>query len=243
MLSSSQLLDLWEQALNQSPVEQALTLVAAISPDSSRRDLAELPIGQRDLRLLNLREVLFGPQVEIVSRCPACSSTIESTFRVSDIRNCNIQTEKKSLSLEAGGFQVKFRVPSSCDLLMLPSSREPIELCKHLIAYCVLEARDANGDTVESASLPSSIIAKMSTEMALADPLADIELGLTCPTCAHEWEQAFNIADLLWKEIHAWAQRTLRDVHSLSLAYGWREVDVLALTPTRRQIYLELIQA
>ena len=35
-------------------------------------------------------------------------------------------------------------------------------------------------------------------------------------------------------------QGTLRDVHGLAAAYGWREEDVLRLSPTRRQIYLEL---
>ena len=40
--------------------------------------------------------------------------------------------------------------------------------------------------------------------------------------------------------MHAWARRTLRDVHVLARAYGWREADVLALSPTRRQIYVEL---
>jgi hypothetical protein len=79
--------------------------------------------------------------------------------------------------------------------------------------------------------------------MSSADPLADVQLALTCPACDHKWEQAFDIADFLWNEIQAWAQQTLRDVHSLALVYGWREADVLALSPTRRQMYLELVQA
>jgi hypothetical protein len=50
----------------------------------------------------------------------------------------------------------------------------------------------------------------------------------------------FDIASFLWRETHGWAQGTLRDVHGLAAAYGWREEDVLRLSPTRRQIYLEL---
>jgi hypothetical protein len=45
----------------------------------------------------------------------------------------------------------------------------------------------------------------------------------------------------LWSEIHSWAQRLLRDVHAIAAAYGWREGDILAMNPLRRQAYLELI--
>jgi hypothetical protein len=34
----------------------------------------------------------------------------------------------------------------------------------------------------------------------------------------------------------------VREVHLLASAYGWRESDILAMTPWRRQLYLELVQ-
>jgi hypothetical protein len=109
-----------------------------------------------------------------------------------------------------------------------------------LLARCVLDARDASGEKVSAELLPSHVAAAIAREMAVADPGADVELDLTCPACEHRWQAVFDIAGFLWKEIQAWAQRALRDVHCLARAYGWREADVLALTPTRRQIYMEL---
>jgi hypothetical protein len=44
-----------------------------------------------------------------------------------------------------------------------------------------------------------------------------------------------------WKEINHWANRILREVHLLASTYGWSEADILALTPTRRQWYLALV--
>ena len=39
----------------------------------------------------------------------------------------------------------------------------------------------------------------------------------------------------------AWALRTLAEVHRLASAYGWREQDILALSPARRQLYLGMV--
>jgi hypothetical protein len=79
--------------------------------------------------------------------------------------------------------------------------------------------------------------------MAEADPQADVQLDLSCPACRHRWLAVFDIVSFLWSEIDASARRTLQDVHRLATAYGWREPDILALTPWRRQVYLEMAGA
>jgi hypothetical protein len=33
----------------------------------------------------------------------------------------------------------------------------------------------------------------------------------------------------------------MRQVHTLALAYGWREIDILAMSSWRRQAYLEML--
>jgi hypothetical protein len=80
----------------------------------------------------------------------------------------------------------------------------------------------------------------MIQEMERADPQSNLQFSLTCPACGHCWEAAFDIVSFLWSEIHSWAQRTLRMVHLLARSYGWQEADILAMSPTRRQIYLEM---
>src|SRR5436305_910057 len=63
------------------------------------------------------------------------------------------------------------------------------------------------------------------------------------PACAHGWESSFDVDRYLWEEVHAWAIRTLQDVHILASSYGWREAEILALSQVRRQFYLELAQS
>jgi hypothetical protein len=77
--------------------------------------------------------------------------------------------------------------------------------------------------------------------MQSSDPQADLRFTLHCQVCSHEWEAGFDIAQFLWTEVDAWASRTLFDVHCLARAYGWREADILSLSPWRRQCYLEML--
>ena len=79
--------------------------------------------------------------------------------------------------------------------------------------------------------------------MAEVDPQADVQMDLTCPACGHQWQALFDIESFFWREISAWANRILREVHALASAYGWRESDILSMSTWRRQTYLNLIGA
>ena len=78
-------------------------------------------------------------------------------------------------------------------------------------------------------------------QMAEVDPQANLQLDLSCPACGHRWQVLFDIGSFFWSELNAWAQRLLAEVHVLASAYGWREADILNLSPSRRQFYLGLI--
>jgi hypothetical protein len=258
-LTATELLEVWERGSSQSPPRRMLGLLAAAYPEVSREQLAELPIGERDRRLLQLREWLFGSKLATVTSCPRCGEQLESSLDVSDMLGHAVPAGGGSSAgrdapgrdaapgvVEASGYRVRFRLPTSQDLLALPAADEEVTAGEEnalracLLARCVLDARDANDEPVDAASLPDEVVAALSREMAVSDPHAAIELALECPVCEHAWRALLDVARFLWAEIVAWAQRTLREVHCLARAYGWCEADVLALSPTRRQIYLEL---
>jgi len=118
-LSASQLLAVWECGIGQLPVQRALSLLAAAFPDESLGDLADLSIGQRDGRLLKLREQLFGSQLTSLTDCPACGERVETSFRVSDIlleQDSLAGTE--GLVTDLDGYHLRFRPPNSRDLLL-----------------------------------------------------------------------------------------------------------------------------
>jgi hypothetical protein len=243
MLTPAELLDVWERGLDQSLTEKAVSLVGAARPDLTWDEIAHMPIGERDRFLLNLREALFGQKLAIVTACPKCNETLESGCRVSDLcQESRIESED-SCVVERDGYRVIFRLLTSTDILSLPTREKSEMLRKRMLALCVLEAYDCDNQAVAVEELPSPIIAEITDGLAAADPQADVMLQLACPDCQHQWRAVFDVAGFLSKEIHFWAQRTVRDVHELARAYGWREADVLGLSPTRRQIYLELARS
>ena len=238
-LTSAELFDVWERGYRQTWPRKALLLLATACPELGDGDLGAMPIGRRDGLLLTLRDWLFGPELTVVTACPACAASLESTLQADDLR-LDSASEGVVHAINIDGWRVAFRSPTSSDLLALRADQDLASARMSLLSRCVIEATRADGAAVSAAALPDNIVAAVAQEMAAADAQANVELALACPACGHGWQALFDIVSFLWQEIHAWALRTLRDVHSLARAYGWSEADVLALSPTRRQIYLQL---
>ena len=239
-LTAAELLDIWERALGRPLAERALMLLVAASPGRTVDELARLSVGRRDARLLRLREQLFGPELILVARCPGCGEQVESAFQIDDVRVGDDQEPSALHAVDVNGYHATFRVPTTEDLLALTDSGDAATARAMLLTRCVADVRDVSGRSVGADRLPDDVVAGVEAEMAAVDPQADVTLLLACPTCAHTWTAALGIAGFLWKELHAWALRTLRDVDCLARSYGWREADVLALSPMRRQMYIEL---
>jgi len=238
-LSASELLDVWESGLAQLPVQRALTLLAA-GRSQSRDDLAILSIGQRDAGLLEFREETFGRRLICLTTCRGCGERLEVSFNASDLRVPSQPAEPAILSLQIDEFEVQFRPPNSLDLLAISDSKDIQAGREALLRRCILRV-EQSGKQKTVDDLPATVVETVVERMGEADPQADVQLAFSCPGCAHQWQDGFDIVSFLWSELNAWAHRTLRDVHTLASAYGWHESEILALSPGRRQAYLEMV--
>jgi hypothetical protein len=240
-LSASHLLDTWERGLSQRPLERAITLLTAAQPGAEEARLAALPVGQRDAELLRLRERLFGSTLSGLAACPDCGQRVELAIDIALMLSSQPQSgAEESIEARIDGYDVRFRLPATADLIAAVDARSPEEAADLLLHRCVLAVeRDGHPVTITGSSPPllDAIVARMSE----ADPLAEIELACDCPVCRASWRAPLDIVAFLWSELHAWATRTLREVNALASGYGWREADILALSPRRRQCYLELL--
>jgi hypothetical protein len=240
-LSSLDLLNAWEQGLGQGVAERAVILLRlAAGADDTGRDPARWPIGERDARLLDLRESAFGPQMEGVASCPRCGVQQEFQMPAGALRVAS-PASSVGLALVSDDYQVEFRLPDSLDLCEVEAERvSEGEIALRLLERCVTSAT-SGARPITAADLPNDVVKEISERMSQADPQAGIDVSLQCPSCSHRWSEPFDIASFLWTEVHAWASRTLFDVHQLAAAYGWSEAESLSLSPRRRGFYLELI--
>ncbi|MEW6732886.1 MAG: phage baseplate protein [Acidobacteriota bacterium] len=239
-LSSVELLNVWEIGLTQQPIQRALTLLAAACLEASAETLASLSIGERDARLLTLREWIFGARMVSLAVCSHCNEQLELNFNTRDLRVAAETRSNVELSLDIDGYELYFRLPNSLDLVAVTGHKDIAIMEQLLLKRCILTARH-NGEQITTDQLPAEVATYIVERMAQADPQADIKLALSCPSCTHQWQAIFDIESFFWNEINAWAQRILKEVHTLASAYGWRELDILNMSPWRRQVYLNLV--
>lgn len=240
-LTPSELLDVWERGLARPPAERALLLLAAGHPEAAPGELAALSVGRRDARLLGLRERTFGGRLVCLVDCPGCGERLELDLDVSDVRAApSDDAPAPELSLSAGEFEARFRLPDSRDVTAAAECPDAAVARRVLLSRCLLAAREAGAETTLE-SLPPEFVEALVEEMGRADPQADVRLNHSCPACGREWQTVFDIVSFFWSELNAWAYRVLREVHTLASAYGWREADILAMHPWRRQVYLEMV--
>jgi hypothetical protein len=234
------MLSVWERALGRTSPERALALLAAACPEMSAEELSALSVGRRDRLLIALRERTFGTRLSSLATCDACGESLELTFDCSDISSEGETETPAELSIEREGFEARFRLPNSGDLVVVARCTDEDTARQSLLERCVTSASH-EGAQVSPEELPDSIVEAVEARMADADPQADVHLALDCPACGHKFLAAFDVVAYFWSEINAWAYRLLGEVHSLASAYGWREEEILALSPWRRHVYLEMV--
>jgi len=242
-LTVSDVLSVWERGQELHPVDRALVLLAAAQPGTPWEQLARLPIGQRDARLLALRERTFGPRLSSYAECPRCGERLEfdcnGLYRSDDFYRNTVEADQET---NISGYAIRFRLPDSFDLAAIAGCSAPEEARRVLLDRCVVQAtREEDALPIAASDLPAEVVTGLAEQIVQADPGAEISLELSCPACEHRWQIAFDIVTFFWGEIHSLAKRLLREVHILAHAYGWREADILAMGAARRQAYLDLV--
>ena len=254
VLNADELLTVWEQGLNQPLLRRALILLAAAFPEIPPDNLAQMSIGQRDGLLMQLRQCLFGQALLNTAVCPECHERIEWQNNLSDflLTPDQIPPPQDTFELDAGGYQLLFRLPNSLDIAavinshqiqgqQLHQSQSPSQK-QQLLSRCLLQI-EQQGSGCDFEELPDSVLQALTNQLEALDPQADIRLNLTCPECAHAWTVLFDIASFLWTEVNEWSERMLQTVYQLAAGYGWSEQEILRLSPVRRQLYLGLMGA
>jgi hypothetical protein len=236
-LAPAELLAAWECASTAAPTARAPVVLAAAEDETSHDPLLDLPVGQLAARLLDLRQLLIGRDVEATTACPGCAEQVDLEFALEDIRV--VEQQDEHVHVEESGYKVWCRSPTTRDLDMLPPRPDAT---RRLLTRCI-ERVEHKHKAVSASKLPRAVLAALDDALECANAQADVVLSLTCPACGRAWQAPFEIGAFLWEEVDARAVALMLEVDALACAYGWRESDILALSPQRRARYLELVLA
>lgn len=228
--------------MHHSVLEKSLYLLSAVYT-TDVNTVAKLSIGDRDARLLNFREWIFGSRFINMAQCPHCATPIEWETNVEDLRlqEALPGTDMRILRLEEGGYKIDFRLPNSYDMIQALSNPDIADDPAKIISGCILNVDHGQKEFTKD-ELPQKIMEGISERMSAADPQADIKMVLSCPDCNNQWEAPFDILHYLWLEIDNWAKRVIKEVAVLARAFSWSEGEILNLSPQRRQLYLEMVR-
>jgi hypothetical protein len=236
-LTAREIIQVWEWGQDKHPLDRARGLLLLAQPELSAEQVTALSIGQRNARLLALRGLTLGPQLQGFARCPACAAALEFTVDDAELR----QPEPAGLrhTCQVDGFDLAFRLPNSTDLAAIAGC-DVVEAARALlIDRCLLWAVH-DGQPVLPSNLPGGVVLALAEAVSDADPQADIHFSLTCADCGHTWSALFDVATFFWVELQSVARRLLQDTTLLARTYGWSEAEILGMSAPRRQFYLGL---
>jgi hypothetical protein len=227
---------MWEQVESCPPAQRGLALLETMSDAADARSMT---IGGAEERLLALHETMFGSLIHGFARCPLCSEALELTIDIAELR-ATVAEASPNDSLHHRDYEVRYRPLSVADLVAA-SGCDGAAAARSLLLERAIVSAMRRGQPIGSKRLPKSVAARLAQSLAESDPWAESLLSLRCPECSHEWTVLLDVAVFLWTALRGRAQQLLYDVHTLATAYGWREADILAMSPRRREAYLTLV--
>jgi hypothetical protein len=235
--TAATLLRAWESGAAAAPLDRAPSLLHSLGAVAASVPTGELTVGQCDARLFELRRAMFGETLDVVTTCPACQDEVELTVALSDLQPPVRDGAVTPLTVRAGGYTLRCRIPRNDDLRVLAGRGGQVML-RDLLERCALEARSPEGQPVEPHGLPEAVVEAAAAALAEADPGAQIALRVRCP-CGSEWVDELDIRSVVWDDLTDWVGRMLTEVHQLARSYGWSEAEILAMSGWRRRWYLE----
>lgn len=229
-LGGELLLAAWEQGALADEQRRPLTLLALCLPDRERQELEAVSLAERNLLLLRLHELSFGPMLGVFGTCAHCAAPFEFSVRVAELTAG--QQERlpgDPLSWVEDEREYRLRPVTTADLLAVEPAG-PAQAEDRLLARC-LESAAGNGE-------PSSLARERFEQLNAG---AELSLTIACPACSALDTLDLDIARFLWTEVRQGASRLLGEIHTLAGAYGWSEQAIARMSAGRRAAYLELL--
>lgn len=220
------LLRTWERAVGATGPVRGTALLEALDGEVSHRPT----LVQVEAALAAHRIAWFGRSAPMLATCPDCHAEYELLL---DLAAVDWQKSQQAVvEFTFDGEQVTVRPPCSADMVAIAHVSAPEAFADALFKRCIVSGWSQSGS-----ALPAEMrmLAAEALQQAGHAPRT-VDLG--CGACGARWQPLIDIAGLLWTEIDTQARRLLHEVQRLASAFHWSEHDILALSPARREFYL-----
>ena len=236
------LLQAWEDASPLPMQQRALRLAAVASNQTLLDDVTHWTIRRRDAALFDVRLQHFGRFADGLVSCPHCSEPLEMRLDLLQLRCAAPDDDEQLRQLQVGDLTITWRLPTAADVMVAAAEGEEHGARARLLACCVSAAKRGTDalDVGEVLAHDPAVGQQVAGAIAVEYEDVPTSLDIECPACGRAADVPFSIETFLWREVDTWARRTLQEVHTLAQAYGWSEGEILALSPARRRLYLEL---
>jgi hypothetical protein len=238
-LAGEVLLAAWEDGVSAHELLRPLKMLSAVLADTDPADLRVLPIAERNLMLLRLHSLSFGPLLQIFGICPDCDAHLEFTVPVTEMTaRVTAQSAAAPATWTENGRQYRLRAVTTDDLVATLSTADLAAAQELLLTRCLEVSRPATTELATRSDPPE--VQQRFDELHAA---AELTCAVECPSCSCRHVHDFDIARFLWAEVQNAARRLLGEIHELASAYGWSQQDIITMSATRRRAYLELLSA
>jgi hypothetical protein len=198
---------------HERELDQIMALLAAAG-----HDVANLPVGAGDRRLLGLYQEITGHGLELTVACAACGSDSVVTLAPESL----IQHRPRCAPCGPGG---GLREPTYGDLAGLPAAAD--EAAAELLRRC----------TVGVPTRPVAAEDLDRVDDSLCGPMA-----LACSGCGTAMTIPVDLQRLVLAELFLVLDRLDVDVHLLARAYQWSLETIESLPPERRRRLAWLVE-
>jgi hypothetical protein len=221
-------------------------LVESPEADVERTHLPLLTMGDREALLLSLYRASFGSNIPAILACPGCKESLEFDLAIQDVLQPTVSRPAGSLErvvdYDGRRYLCTVRAPAAADIeavLSLAATESPYQAASELFERCVV-AVDA--DTQLAVEHPARELSDLLDEaFDELDPQAETLLKLRCVACGLHFEACLDAGEVLMRTARRKSHEMFEQVHRLALHYHWGESEILAMSPARRAVYLDLL--
>lgn len=208
----------------------------------------DLTVGTRIETLSVIALTGTGAPLELQLYCTgeSCREQMEMGLTMQEITEMN----NRSLAQEINDSDFAIPIDQKDYYFRKPTGRDQREWLERSESYpddetalqAMIDRLWVRDDTGSSMPRDSRWLAAVDNGMKEIDPLVHTELTVSCPVCNCQNVFVLDLEDLLMQKLQKIQRKLLFTVHRLASRYHWSEQQVFAVSPRRRDDYLELIE-